>query len=306
MTQNSTGFLPIQSQQGLQLDDEKAFEIGQAQMDDYAFAEPFCHAVIDDFLPTKLIEQTLAHFPHDKKAHDKIYQKGYGGQFKRQVLPADCDEFTRNLFGFFNSSAMLKFLEGITNIQGLLPDPYFAGGGFHEISTGGLLGVHADFRVNEGLQLIRRVNVLIYLNKNWQEAYGGKLELWDKTMQNKVKEVAPLFNRCVIFNTDIDSFHGHPEPLTTPPDITRKSIALYYYTALEVKNEGKSADHTLYVARPNDSAQVKSEVKKMAVKRDKRAKKYSRESKTNVISSFIRQLKSEVKTKISRVFKADK
>ncbi len=273
MTKTMTGFLPIQLQQGLQLEDEKALEIGQLQMEGYAFAEPFCHAVIDDFLPTDLAEKILLHFPVDKKAHDKIYQKGYGGQFKRQVLPADCDEFTRRLFGFFNSSAMLKFLEGITNIQGLLPDPYFAGGGFHEISTGGLLGIHADFRVNEGLQLIRRVNVLIYLNKNWQEAYGGKLELWDKLMQHKVKEIAPLFNRCVIFNTDADSFHGHPEPLTTPTDITRKSIALYYYTALPIANNTGESRHTNYVARPNDTPKNIADAKKLAKKRDKRAKK---------------------------------
>lgn len=273
MTKKMTGFLPIQIQQGLQLDAEKALEIGQSQMGEYAFAEPFCHAVIDDFLPTDLAEQILQHFPVEKKAHDKIYQKGYGGQYKRQIMPADCDEFTRNLFGFFNSSSMLKFLEGITNIQGLLPDPYFAGGGFHEISTGGLLGIHADFRVNEGLQLIRRVNVLIYLNKDWQDTYGGKLELWDKTMQNKVKEVAPLFNRCVIFNTDADSYHGHPEPLTTPSDITRKSIALYYYTALPIANDTGESRHTNYVARPNDTAKNIADAKKLAKKRDRRAKK---------------------------------
>ena len=273
MTKNISGFLPIQITHGLQLDKEKALEIGRSQMDEYAFADPFCHAVIDDFLPSALAEQILAHFPTEKKAHDKVYQKGYGGQFKRQVMPADCDEFTRNLFSFFNSSSMLKFLEGITNIQGLLPDPYFAGAGFHEISTGGLLGIHADFRVNEGLQLIRRVNVLIYLNKDWQEAYGGKLELWNKTMQNKVKEVAPIFNRCVIFNTDADSFHGHPEPLTTPSHITRKSIALYYYTALPIANDTGESRHTNYVARPNDTAKNIADAKKLAKKRDKRAKK---------------------------------
>ncbi len=290
MSENLTGFLPIQTQQGLQLSDEKAFEIGQSQMDDYAFAEPFCHAVINDFLPTDLAEEILKHFPLDKKSHDKIYQKGYGGQFKRQVMPADCDEFTRNVFGFFNSSAMLKFLEGITNIQGLLPDPYFAGAGFHEISTGGLLGIHADFRVNEGLQLIRRVNVLIYLNKDWQEIYGGKLELWDKLMQNKVKEVAPLFNRCVIFNTDADSFHGHPEPLNTPPDITRKSIALYYYTALSIANDSGESRHTNYVARPNDTAKNIADAKKLARKRDKRAKKMFGE-KDNWLTNVKQKLK---------------
>lgn len=297
MAKNMTSFLPIQTQQGLQLDDEKALEIGQSLMDDYAFADPFCHAIIDDFLPADLAEQILQHFPADKKAHDKNYLKGYGGQFKRQVLPADCDEFTRNLFGFFNSSAMLKFLEGITNIQGLLPDPYYAGGGFHEISTGGLLGIHADFRVNEGLQLIRRVNVLIYLNKNWQESYGGNLELWDKAMTQKVKEIPPIFNRCVIFNTDADSFHGHPEPLTTPTDITRKSIALYYYTALPIANDTGESRHTNYVARPNDSAQNIADTKKLAKKRDKRAKKMFGEDK-----NWFGQVKQKVQQKIKDLF----
>ena len=273
MHTDNLGFLPIQLEQGLLLDMVQAQSIGEAHMADYAFAEPFAHAVIDDFLPTELAEQILKHFPTDKKTHDKVYLKGYGGLHKRQVQPADCDEYTRNLFGFFNSSAMLKFLEGITNIQGLLPDPYFAGGGFHEISTGGLLGIHADFRVNEGLQLIRRVNVLIYLNKNWQDSYAGKLELWDKAMTHKVKEIAPLFNRCVIFNTDIDSFHGHPEPLATPAEITRKSIALYYYTALPIANDTGESRHTNYVARPNDTPQNIADAKKLAKKRHKRAKK---------------------------------
>jgi Rps23 Pro-64 3,4-dihydroxylase Tpa1-like proline 4-hydroxylase len=270
---NPTSFLPASLTNGLNLDNEQARSIGDAVMEDYAFAEPFAHAVIDNFLPTELAENMLAHFPADKKAHDKVYEKGYGGTHKRQIFPHDCDEYVRNVFHFFNSAGFLQLLESITNIQGLLPDPYFAGGGFHEISTGGLLGIHADFRVNEGLQLIRRVNVLIYLNKDWQDSYGGKLELWDKAMTHKVKEVAPIFNRCVIFNTDSDSFHGHPEPLTTPPDITRKSIALYYYTAQPIANDTGESRHTLYVARPNDSAQNIADAKKLAKKRDKRAKK---------------------------------
>lgn len=265
--------LPIDLKDGLYLGVENARAIGDAMMENYAFAEPFCHAVIDNFLPTELAEEILKHFPQDKKAHDKIYEKGYGGTHKRQVMPADCDEFTRNVFAFFNSAAMLNFLEGITNIKGLLPDPYFAGGGFHEISTGGLLGIHADFRVNESIQLIRRVNVLIYLNKNWDASYGGNLELWDKAMTHKAKEIAPLFNRAVIFNTDADSFHGHPEPLTTPPDITRKSIALYYYTAQSIANDTGESRHTNYVARPNDSAQNIADAKKLAKKREKRAQK---------------------------------
>lgn len=290
-------FLPIEYSQGLTLDSAKAFSLGEELMGEYAFAEPFPHIVIDNFLPEDLAEKLLAHFPKDKKAHDKVYEKGYGGLHKRQILPHDCDEFIRNTFGFLNSAAMLQFLEGITNIKGLLPDPYFSGGGFHETSAGGLLGIHADFRVNEGLQLIRRVNVLIYLNKNWQDAYGGKLELWDKSMQAKAKEVAPIFNRCVIFNTDADSFHGHPEPLTTPEGITRKSIALYYYTALEINNDSGESRHTLYVARPNDSAQNIADARKLAKKRDRRAQKMFKND-----DKGFKKIVSSIKQKIMGLF----
>jgi hypothetical protein len=269
----SEAVLPIRLDQGFSLEEDTAFQLGQARMDAYAFAEPFAHAVMDHFLPEAMTESLLAHFPEDPKQHDKVYEKGYGGTHKRQISPYDCDAHLRAAFAFFNSAQFVRFIEGITNIEGLIPDPYFAGGGLHETSSGGLLGIHADFQVNEGLQLFRRVNVLIYLNKDWQEAYGGKLELWDKAMTHKVVEVAPVFNRCVIFNTDADSFHGHPDPLTTPAHITRKSIALYYYKAQPIQNQTGESRHTLYVARPHDDDKTKADVEKLRKKRDKRAKK---------------------------------
>ena len=111
---------------------------------------------------------------------------------------------------------MLEFLEGLTTIQGLIPDPYFIGGGYHETGRGGKLGIHADFRINEQLHLHRRLNVIIYLNERWQPEWGGALELWDREMKEKCREVMPVFNRCVIFNTDANSFHGHPDPLQRP------------------------------------------------------------------------------------------
>lgn len=269
----SAPVLPIDMLDNFYMDAERARQLGEERMGDYAFAEPFSHAVIDNFLPVDMAESLLAHFPKEAKSHDKVYEKGYGGTHKRQILPHDCDAHMRAAFHFFNSSAMLQFIEGITNIKGLLPDPYFAGGGLHETSRGGLLGIHADFQVNEALQLYRRVNVLIYLNKDWKAEYGGNLELWDKAMTQKVVEVAPIFNRCVIFNTDADSFHGHPDPLTTPDDITRKSIALYYYKAEPIENQTGESRHTLYVARPQDDEKTKAEVLKLQKKRDKRAKK---------------------------------
>ena len=285
--------LPIETSDGFILDDQKAFDIGSELMDEYAFAEPYPHITLDNFLPAEMAENLLAHFPKERKSHDKVYQKGYGGLHKRQIFPYDCDAYIRGAFSFFNSAPMLKFLEGVTNIQGLLPDPYFIGGGLHETSTGGLLGIHADFRVNESLQLIRRVNLLIYLNKDWKDEYASKLELWDQKMAEKIKEVAPLFNRCVIFNTDEESFHGHPEPLAAPEGMTRKSIALYYYTATPIKNDSGESRHTLYVARPDESSQVKADVKKLAKKRDKRAKKVFVTSEKQTFRNFLSHIKNK-------------
>jgi hypothetical protein len=223
--------LPIQTQDGLYLDLGEARAAGERFADGYHRAEPFPHVVFDNFLPPHLADKILGNFPGSVNAGDKFYEAGYYGLHKRQISPNDCSEFNRSVFAFLNSSGMLQFIEGLTRIPGLLPDPYFFGGGFHEIQPGGLLGIHSDFRIHEELNLRRRINALIYLNRDWETSWGGQLELWDRTMKNRVQCIDPVFNRCVIFNTDERSFHGHPDPLNCPTGVSRKSIALYYYTA---------------------------------------------------------------------------
>lgn len=157
--------------------------------------------------------------------------------------------FSRALFYSLNSQPFLSFLEEISGIDGLIPDPYFLGGGFHETLSGGNLGIHADFRVHKKLRVKRRLNLLIYLNKDWPESYGGALELWTKDMKSKAKEIYPLFNRCVLFSTDDTSFHGHPDPLRCPVDRSRKSIAIYYYTASEAIFAEEKIDTTNFKGR---------------------------------------------------------
>jgi hypothetical protein len=256
--------LPIDSQSGLRLDAKEARALGDMLAADYAQAAPFPHIVMDDFLPEALIQSILQNFPVDAISSDTVFNIGYGGQHKRQIMPEDCNEYCRSLFHFFNSQPVLQFLEGLTGIQGLIPDPYFQGGGFHETSRGGKLGVHADFRVNEQLHLQRRLNLLIYLNPVWETEWLGQLELWDRPMKNCVAKVEPILNRCVVFSTDSDTWHGHPDPLNTPENIKRRSIALYYYTASkEIYNEVPTMD-TLYKARPHDSADIQREAKRFA------------------------------------------
>lgn len=249
--------LPIQLENGFTLTNDVAASVGSFYAEKYATANPFPHIMFEDFLPNELMRRILAHFPHEAVTSEVNFEMGYAGQHKRQIPPLHCDEFNRNLFAFFNSEPVLKFLEALTGIKKLIPDPYFVGGGYHETSRGGLLGIHADFRVNKDLNLNRRINMIIYLNEDWQDEWGGKLELWDKSMAIKEQCILPIINRCVIFNTDQDSFHGHPDPLNTPDGIKRRSIALYYYTASEKIYDEVAAHDTMYKARPTDSSAVK-------------------------------------------------
>lgn len=260
-----TATLPVSIKDGVYLDVKQASDLGEKLSGEYCFAEPFPHIVIDDFLPKDFIDKILNNFPTNELEGDVVFELGYAGLHKRQVAPINCNGFTREVFGFFNSVPIVQFLESLTAIPSLIPDPHFTGGGFHETSAGGKLGIHADFRINESLHLNRRINMIIYLNKEWQDEWGGKLELWDKKMQGIVSSVAPIYNRCVIFNTDADSFHGHPDPLLTPDGVTRKSLALYYYTASKRVYEDTVSHGTMYKARPTDDVSIRKEARDSAI-----------------------------------------
>lgn len=254
--------LPIDLQGGLEMDLAEARATGAMFAAEYAQAHPFRHIVLDGFLPPAVLQMAVSNFPNERKTGDRVFDISYGGHHKRQILPYDCSDQARALFHFLNSQAVLQFLEGLTGIEGLIPDPYFEGGGFHEISAGGLLGVHADFRIHERLHLQRRLNLLIYLNPDWDEQWGGRLELWDRSMTRCEAQISPILNRCVVFNTDAESFHGHPEPLKTPDGVKRRSIALYYYTGSRKVYQEVPNHSTMYFARPADSAETKREARR--------------------------------------------
>ena len=136
----------------------------------------------------------------------------------------------RHFYWELNSAEFISFLQTLTGVSALIPDPYRAGGGLHESKAGGFLMVHADYNKQPETDLDRRLNIIVYLNKNWKESYGGDLELWTADMKTCVKKVAPLAGRAVIFSTGSDTYHGHPTPLTCPPDMSRKSISTFYYS----------------------------------------------------------------------------
>jgi 2OG-Fe(II) oxygenase superfamily len=125
------------------------------------------------------------------------------------------------------------------------------GGGLHMVGTGGRLNVHVDFSHHPRTKLNRRLNLLLYLNRDWKLEYHGELEFWDKDLTKALSRISPVFNRCVIFSTTRHSFHGHPVPLDLPPDTYRRSIALYYFSPGRTDQEDVH-HNTLFRSRPGD------------------------------------------------------
>ena len=161
--------------------------------------------------------------------------------------------YTRALIANLNSGTFINFLEKLTGIKGLVGDPYLEGAGMHRIEPGGKLSVHVDFNKHGKMNLDRRLNILIYLNEDWEEEYGGHFELWNKDMSQAVVKILPLFNRMAMFSTTEISLHGHPTPLSCPPDRCRRSIALYYYTVGRDDGYENVKEHqTIFRERPGE------------------------------------------------------
>jgi len=213
----------------------------------FGAARPYPHVVIDEFLREDAARELARVFPGpaDPVAWDHYAAPGLEvklGCGREERLPAPI----RHAIHELNSGPFIRFLEELTGIDHLLPDPHLSGGGIHLSRQGGHLGVHADFNWHEKLQAHRRLNLLIYLTPDWRREYGGELELWSCDGTKREQTVEPLFNRAVLFATRSDTFHGHPNPWAAPDGIYRQSIALYYYTTNRPDDELRPAHSTLY------------------------------------------------------------
>jgi len=220
----------------------------------YKNSLPFPHIVIDNFLEKKIAEiayNELSKFDvwdHDPTDYSKLAQQNKffmpSPNYKEDLELMKKDSVTAfQILQFLNSDITLRFLEKLTGIKNLIPDPTFTGGGYHKIKAGGKLAIHADYNIHPHTKLHRRINLLVYLNLNWVEEWGGNLELWNKTLTEKTHAIAPMFNRAVIFNITDDAYHGHPEPLKCPDNEARYSMALYYFTE-DRPEEEKNSEHS--------------------------------------------------------------
>jgi Rps23 Pro-64 3,4-dihydroxylase Tpa1-like proline 4-hydroxylase len=216
----------------------------------YRSAEPFPHIVIDDFLHRPVANLAMDEFPPP----DSEEWRGYVHANERKYSDTNAATWgstLREILHDLNSTPFLSFLEQLTGIDDLIPDEMLEGGGLHQSVAGGFLNIHADFSVHpRHRNWQRRVNLLLYLNERWLPEWGGDLELWSRDMRHCEARIAPLANRVVVFTTDPQSFHGHPDPMCCPPGVARRSLALYYFTV----ETAPRVQATRYRSRPGEGA----------------------------------------------------
>ena len=275
---------------------EQLIAFGKTQRQTYLSNAPFPHIVIDNLFDNALLEDVLQDVTN--LAHP--ISKNFYGSIKKFATPDPqmVGPTARRFLLDLCSSRFCLFLEALTGIEGVLPDPHFEGGGVHEMARDGFLKMHTDFNWNDKLKLDRRLNMLIYLNKDWEDDWGGHLELWDSNMKNQFVKVRPAFNTTVIFSTTDYSYHGLPNPLECPDDRKRRSLALYYYSngrpASEVQFHQSTG--TNYRERPGEAFHPK---KKAKAKKQPKGKKKAQ----SVAGKLKQKLKKATPRSIKRLLK---
>jgi len=243
-----SAFFPLDPET-LSITHQQAKEIGASIAEDYQSKTPYHYTCVDNFLPLEILEKVReeALAQGDKAAENASGNERLKTSFNPDRLPT----YTKAVFHALNSRPFIQFLEKMSGIKGLIPDPYYQGGGIHRTNTTGFLDIHADFNHHSIMDVERRLNLLIYLNPDWKEEYGGSFEVWTDDMKEKVASFAPVMNRMCCFSTGDNTMHGNPEPVNHPDGDPRLSIALYYYTA--TWEDGRVAQSTVFKQRPGSN-----------------------------------------------------
>tara|TARA_Y200000002_G_scaffold383055_1_gene402839 strand:- start:3305 stop:4168 length:864 start_codon:yes stop_codon:yes gene_type:complete len=207
------------------------------------------HIVFKNFINSEFLDKIQENINHEIKLETRKAMYNRGSTNREDFI----DDNLIKLYDFLNSKPALLFLEDLTNIKGLIPDPYGIGAGIHITKNNGKLNLHRDFNYHPKLNIKRVLNLLLYLTPDWNDEYNGHFELWPENMdEEKTVKVLPNFNTCMIFRTDQKTFHGFPDPIKIPDSVTRKAIALYYYISPEQAIAERKTD-TFFISRKDHS-----------------------------------------------------
>tara|TARA_B100000378_G_scaffold8150_1_gene7207 strand:+ start:1360 stop:2127 length:768 start_codon:yes stop_codon:yes gene_type:complete len=235
-------------------DDKKFGKLAFENHKKFIAAKPFPHIFFDNFLDEKLASSLSDNFPDYDDKISWIARNTENIKKKYQQDDKELPKIFRLMLREFNSKEFLLFLEALTGVEYLIPDPYFINGGIHMSKTGDYLKVHVDFNWNHMIQANRRINALLYLTPSWNKDWNGALELFEAGGTKPVETIYPEFNRLVVFLTSGKSFHGHPVPLNTPDGIYRQALNLYYYSRHKDEQYEQEPHFTKYTRQSSEFA----------------------------------------------------
>jgi hypothetical protein len=222
---------------------------------EFLSAQPFRHVVVDNFLTADACRQAIADFPSFEDKHAINEYGEVGGKAVREKL-SELGPIYAKLDALFRSPDFRRWVGRVSDIDDLLFDPDYVGGGTHENIDHQELDAHVDFNFHPKTRLHRRLNLILFLNAKWGEDWGGQLQLhrdpWSPPAEDDIRSVTPVANRCVLFETTETSWHGFP-PIRIPADkkgVTRRSVAVYYYTRTRPAEQTGPEHSTYYVPRP--------------------------------------------------------
>ncbi len=213
----------------------------------YAAAKPYPHLVIDNLFEPELLDRLVAEFPQAQNRDWLVWDTDHELKTTSRGING-LSTFTQMFCLWLNSSEVIKAIESIVGIDNLVGDPLFHGAGLHEMHRDGWLEMHADYTRHFDLPLMRRINILIYLNRDWDSSWGGELALQDHQNQQDTVSYPPDFNRTIIFPTTAKTLHGVPNSLSCPLDRSRKLLSIYYWTPIPMPLWAKAGTPLLWAS----------------------------------------------------------
>jgi len=234
--------------------------------------KPFNHAICDNFFKKKIVNKLIKEFPD---YDDKNFWYEYNNPLEVKKSCNDWNKFKKNTYRIFlllNSNIFINKLKKLTKIKNLFPDIGLHGGGLHIHKNGGKLNHHLDYNLHPKTSLQRKINLIIYLTKNWKSTYGGELGFWSHNKKKNQpmslkKTIIPIHNRAVFFDTTQNSWHGFVNKVNTKKGLHRCSFAIYYMTTPSKK--ANKREKAFYA--PTDDQKKNNNIIKLIKQRSKTA-----------------------------------
>lgn len=195
-----------------------------------SFHYPFRHWIIDDFeMPGYVFWEDVAReFPPRNWRNWIRYDSPVESKKRTCEDLETMPVYLAMLIRQMQSLTSLQWLSDLTGIKDLMIDSTLRGGGIHATDRGGRLDIHVDYAIHPTLHLERRLNAILFMNREWSADWGGDLELWDASARRCEKAITPAFRKLVLFECSDESYHGCPVPLNCPEEVSRHSVAVYY------------------------------------------------------------------------------